>query len=248
MNNMNTLIAIILSTVLISIISLVGIFAIFMQKKTLHSIINYLVAFSIGGLIAGAFFNLIPEAQEALSYQTTFLFVCLGLLIFFLIEKILHWRHCHDDNCKVHSFAYTSLVGDSIHNFLDGIVIAAAFLVNIGAGIATSLAIIFHEIPQELGDFGVLIRAGFTKQKALFYNLLTALTCIIGGIIGFIFLNKINFIVPYIIAITAGGFIYVAVSDLIPEIRSELSLKKSIINILIIAIAIIIMLFIGKLE
>jgi zinc and cadmium transporter len=140
------------------------------------------------------------------------------------------------------------LVGDAIHNFLDGIVIAAAFLVNIGVGITTSLAIIFHEIPQELGDFGVLIRAGLTKQKAILYNLLTALTCMVGGIIGFVFLKSIEFVIPYTIAITAGGFIYIAVSDLIPEIRSELSLRKSLINILIIAVAITAMVLIGKLE
>jgi len=245
---MNALISIIISTLLISIFSLIGIFTIFMQKRTLHSIINYLVAFSIGGLIAGAFFNLIPEAELKLSSQTTFIFVSLGLLLFFLIEKVLHWRHCHKDNCTVHSFAYTSLVGDSIHNFLDGIVIAAAFLVDFKVGLATSLAIIIHEIPQELGDFGVLIRAGFTKQKALLYNLLTALLCVLGGILGFVFLQSIEFIIPYVIAITAGGFIYVAVSDLIPEIRNEMSLKKSLINILIIAIAIAIMVLIGKLE
>lgn len=245
---MNVLLSIILATIIISLLSLIGIFTIFMRKQTLHGVINYLVAFSIGGLIAGAFFNLIPESETTLGSQMTFIFVSIGLLIFFLIEKVLHWRHCHDDNCKVHSFAYTSLVGDAIHNFLDGIVIAAAFLVDFKVGLATSLAIIIHEIPQELGDFGVLIRAGLTKQKALLFNLLTALTCVLGGVFGFIFLNKIESIVPYVIAITAGGFIYVAVSDLIPEIRNEMSLKKSLINILIIAIAITIMVLIGKLE
>ena len=243
---MTTLLWILLSTVVISLISLMGVFAIFMQKKTLHGVINYLVAVSIGGLIAGAFFHLIPEAEHELGLETTFIFICVGLLLFFVIEKIFHWRHCHKDDCKIHSFAYTSLTGDAVHNFLDGILIAAAFLINFKVGIVSSLAIILHEIPQELGDFGVLLKGGFTKSKALLFNLLTALTCVVGGILGFVFLSKIEFLIPYIISLTAGGFIYVAISDLIPEIRNELSLKKSFINILIIALTIAAMVFLGE--
>lgn len=238
---MNTLILIFISTIIVSLVSLIGISTFLLKEKNLKKIIEYLVAFSIGGLIGGAFFDLIPESLNELKSETVFIYLIIGIFIFFAIEKYFHWRHCHDQHCEEHSFAYSNLVGGAVHNFFDGISIAAAFLININVGIATTFAIILHEIPHELGDFGVLMYAGFKKEKAIFFNLLTAFFSIIGGLIGFVLLSQISTIIPFVIALTAGGFIYISVSDLIPEIRKEVSLKKSLIHMIIILIGILIL-------
>lgn len=158
---------------------------------------------------------------------TMFYYVIWGIVLFFLMERYLHWRHCHDGICDVHAFTYLNLVGDGVHNFVDGVIIAASFIVSIKLGVITTIAIILHEIPQELGDFGVLIYGGFTKRKALFCNFLTALTAIVGAVTGY-FLSDfakgfLNFIIPF----TAGGFIYIGASDLIPEIHKETNLMRS---------------------
>ncbi|VVB80221.1 Zinc transporter ZupT [uncultured archaeon] len=238
---MNTLIEILVSTILVSLISLIGIATFLLKEKNLKKIIEYLVAFSIGGLIGGAFFDLIPESLNELKSETVFIYLIIGIFIFFAIEKYFHWRHCHEQHCEEHSFAYSNLVGGAVHNFFDGISIAAAFLINFNVGIATTFAIVLHEIPHELGDFGVLMYAGFKKEKAIFFNLLTAFFSIIGGIIGFVLLSQISAIIPFVIALTAGGFIYISVSDLIPEIRKEVSMKKSLIHIVMIFLGILLL-------
>lgn len=238
---MSTLIWILLSTIVVSLISLIGIFTFLLKEKNLKKIIEYLVAFSIGGLIGGAFFDLIPESLNNLKSETVFVYLIIGIFIFFAIEKYFHWRHCHEDHCEEHSFAYSNIVGGSVHNFFDGVSIAAAFLINVNIGIVTTFAILLHEIPHELGDFGVLMYAGFKKEKAIIFNLLTALFSIIGGLLGFVLLSKITFVIPYILALTAGGFIYISVSDLIPEIRKEVSIKKSLLHVVAIIIGILIL-------
>lgn len=232
---------IILATVVVSLISLIGIFTLGIKTKVLDKFIHYLVSLAIGGLLAGAFFHLIPEAATDISLEIVSVFILIGIFGFFGIEKLFHWRHCHHHNCENHSFAYTNLVGDSIHNFLDGLVIAAAFLIDVSAGFATTLAVLIHEIPQELGDFGVLVYAGFTKAKALFFNFITAITAVVGGILGFFLFDSFSFLLPYIISITAGGFIYISVSDLIPEIRKEQNVVKTALHILMILLGIIIL-------
>lgn len=238
---MNTLIWIFLSTLAISAVSLIGISTFLMKEIRLKKIIEYLVAFSIGGLIGGAFFDLIPESLADLKSEVVFIYLIVGIFIFFIIEKYFHWRHCHVAHCKEHSFAYSNLFGGAVHNFFDGVAIAAAFLININVGIATTFAIILHEIPHELGDFGVLVYAGFKKEKALLFNLLTAFFSIVGGILGFVLLSKIQFVIPYILALTAGGFIYISVSDLIPEIRKEVSVRKSLMHMIMIIIGILLL-------
>jgi zinc and cadmium transporter len=232
---------ILISTIIVSLISLIGISTFLLKEKNLKKIIEYLVAFSIGGLIGGAFFDLIPESLDKLKSETVFIYLIIGIFIFFAIEKYFHWRHCHEHHCEEHSFAYSNLFGGSIHNFFDGVSIAAAFLINFNIGIATTFAILLHEIPHELGDFGVLVYAGFKKEKAILFNLLTALFSIIGGIVGFILLSQIGFIIPFVLSLTAGGFIYISVSDLIPEIRKEISMKKSAIHMIMIALGILIL-------
>lgn len=234
-----TLTYILLSTLIVSLIAFIGIFTLSIKEKLLHKITIFLVALSAGTLMGGAFFHLIPESLE--KYSGTFNFVILGFILFFIIEKLLHWHHCHDNNCTIHSFAYINLVGDSVHNFIDGLIIAAAFLTNTSLGVATTIAVLFHEIPQEIGDFGVLIHGGFSKAKALFLNFITAITAILGGLIGYLVSNHTEVLTLYLTPIAAGGFIYISASDLIPEIKKETKINKCLINIAIFIIGILIM-------
>jgi len=227
---MKILFCILISTFLVSIISLIGILTLLLKQKLLEKILMFLVALSAGALMGGAFLHLIPEAIEKSTNSGVFIYVLIGFTVFFLIEKILHWHHCHKKNCPVHAFAYMNLFGDSIHNFIDGLIIAASFIVNIPLGIMTTFAIALHEIPQEIGDFGVLIYGGFKKKRALFFNFLTALTAVIGGIIGYYLSTYTESFTIFLLPFAAGGFIYIAASDLIPEIKKEGVLKKSLAN------------------
>ena len=188
-----------------------------------------------------AFLHLLPEALESGDVLNVFLVVLVGFIVFFIIEKVLHWRHCHKGHCDVHTFQYMNLVGDSIHNFIDGLIMAASFVVSVPLGLSTTFAIAVHEIPQEIGDFGVLIYGGFSKRKALTLNFLIALTAVIGGIIGYFVASSLTQIVVYILPFAAGGFLYIAATDLVPEIRKELDMKKSLFTIFIFVVGIVIM-------
>jgi zinc and cadmium transporter len=221
------LIWILASISVISLISLVGIVTFLIKGKPLQEIIFYLVGFSAGALIGGAFLHILPEALEKSAPTFVFSWVICGISIFFLMEKYFYWRHCHDENCQVHSFTYLNLVGDSLHNFFDGMVIAASFTVSIKVGVVTTLAVIAHEIPHELGNFAVLVYGGFSKIKALLFNFLTVLTAFVGALAGFFLAEKAGSFSNFILPITAGGFIYIASSDLIPEIHKENNLKRS---------------------
>jgi zinc and cadmium transporter len=218
---------ILLSTSIVSLISLIGIFTLAIKERLLQKILFSLIGFSAGALIGGAFLHILPEALEKTKSTLVFYYLILGIILFFSLERYFHWRHCHEEACEIHAFTYLNLVGDAFHNFIDGMVIAVSFLSSIKLGMVTTLAIIFHEIPQELSDFGVLIYGGFTKRKALFYNFISALTAIVGAIVAYFIsglaLGFSNFLLP----LTAGGFIYIATSDLIPEIHKEKDLKRS---------------------
>ena len=159
------------------------------------------------------------------NYEAYILFA--GFILFFVIERFLHWHHCHKEQCDVHAVSYLILFGDAIHNFIDGLIIAAAFLVNISLGIITTLVVVSHELPQELGDFGVLVYGGFERKKALLYNFIAQLTSILGGITGFFLIGSTGAAV-YLLPFAAGGFIYIAASDLIPELHKQESMKKAV--------------------
>ncbi len=217
---MNTLQWIIGATLFVSLISLIGIFTLSLTEKSLNKILLVLVGFSAGTLMGGAFLHLLPEALDTSSSGTTFNIFILGFILFFLLEKIL-WRHCHKDNCEIHTFAYVNLFGDATHNFVDGLIIAAAFLTNIPLGIATTLAVATHEIPQEIGDFGVLVYGGFGKQKALALNLVTALTALLGGVMGYYMSSYVDGTMIFLLPFAAGGFLYIAAVDLLPELHKE---------------------------
>jgi len=232
---------IILMTMINGLLALAGVFSFFISKKSLNKTLLFLVAFATGALLGGAFFHLIPEAFEELKTLKTFLLVLTGFLLFFLIEKFLHWHHCHKQGkCEQHPFTYLILFGDGIHNFIDGLIIASSFLISIPFGIITSIIIMTHELPQEIGDFGVLLYGGFSKSKALFYNLLSQLTSVLGGILGFYFLQLHNYSIM-LLPFAAGGFIYIAFMDLIPEIFKEKNPIKFVANLIAIIFGLLIL-------
>jgi len=238
---MEKLILIITSTFLISLASLIGVFTISIKEKILSKFFLSLISLSAGALMGGAFLHLLPEASEKLNNENMYFIVLFSFILFFLIEKVLHWRHCHKKNCDVHTFGYMNLFGDAVHNLIDGLVIASTFLIDIKLGVITSFAIALHEIPQEIGDFGVLLYSGFSRKKALYSNFLVALTSVLGGIIGYFLSFQIENMTSYLLPFAAGGFIYIAASDLMPEIRKEKSFKKSILSFGIFLIGILIM-------
>lgn len=224
-----------------SLISFIGIFTLSLKEKILEKALFFLVSLSIGGLMGGAFLHLLPEAAEEFENGEVFLYTLVGFFLFLIIEKIIYWRHCHKSRCPIHTFTYMNLIGDGIHNFTDGLIIAAGFIASPGLGIASTVAIFLHEIPQEIGDFGVLVYGGFSRKKALFFNFLTALTAILGGVFGFYLLSFTEVASKFLLAFAAGGFLYIAASDLIPEIRKERDIKKFFVNFGIIFLGILAM-------
>jgi zinc and cadmium transporter len=218
------------ATIVVSLISLVGVFTLWITKKALDKLLLILVAFSAGALLGGAMLHILPEAIEEVAASSVFLYVLMGFALFFILERVLYWHHCHEGVCEVHPFSYLILFGDTLHNFIDGITIAVSFIVSIPFGIVTTFLIIGHEIPQELGDFGVLVYGGMSKLKALVYNLFSQAAAIVGGIIGFFLSGIADGVAPIALSFAAGGFIYIAASDLIPELHKEPDQKKSIIS------------------
>ena len=238
---MNAFNSILVSTFLVSLISLVGVFTLSMDEEKLKRITIHLVSLSAGGLLGAVFIHLLPEAVEQYSSSPIFFYVLVGFVLFFVMEKFLHWHHCRENRCKVHSFAYMNLIGDAIHNFTDGLIMAAGFLTSPALGVITVVAIALHEIPQEIGDFGVLIYAGLTRKKALFYNFVVALTAMLGGLVGYFLSSAFSFIVPFLVPFAAGGFLYISASDLVPEIREEHSVKKTALNFVFFFVGILVM-------
>lgn len=221
------LVWILLSTFIVTLISLIGIFTLVIKGNLLSKLLFNLIGFSAGSLIGGAFLHILPESLEKTNSTVVFYYVIAGIVLFFLMERYFYWRHCHEGNCDIHAFTYLNLVGDGFHNFIDGMIIAASFVVSVKIGIVTTLAVILHEIPQELGDFGVLIYGGFSKQKALIYNFISALTAVLGALIGYFIASVTASFSNAILPLTAGGFIYIATSDLIPELHKEKDPRRS---------------------
>jgi len=220
------------STVVVSLLSLVGIFFILIKEKTLNLLLSHLIAFAGGVLFAVSFFHLLPEAIEAEKPFPIFLLFLSGFLTFYILERFLLWHHCHKKECPTHPFTYLNLYGDGLHNFIDGIIIAGGYLVSITSGIFITIATIVHELPQEIGDFSLLIYGGFSKKKALLFNFLSALTAVLGAIFGFFLFSKLISLLPYLLAFASGNFTYIAASDIIPELHKEQELKKSFVSFL----------------
>lgn len=241
-----------ISVVIVSLVSLSGVITLAINKNFLKKILLILVAFSTGALLGDAFLHLLPEIIEEsnqLSLSATLMIFC-GILLFFILEKILRWRHCHDIDCKEHPkhLGIMNLVGDAVHNFIDGVLIGASFLVSIPLGVATTIAVAAHEIPQELGDFGVLLHSGFKPAQAIWYNILSACTAILGAICVLILGNFSNNLVDAMIPLTAGGFIYIALSGLVPELHKEQKMSISLIQLVAIICGIALMYLLLHLE
>ncbi len=224
-----------LSVLAVSVFSLVGILTIAIKQAYLKKALIFLVSFAAGALLGDVFIHLLPELAEkgGLTLKSS-LFILLGMLIFFVLEKILHWRHCHlsATHDHTHPLAHMNLVGDALHNFTDGMVIAGSFMISVPVGMATTVAVVLHEIPQEMGDFGVLLHSGMSVKKALFFNFLTAATAFLGAFL-ILFLNLTpDFILHFIIPLVIGGFLYIASSDLLPELHKEVRPLNSFFQLL----------------
>jgi zinc and cadmium transporter len=239
------------SVIVVSLISLIGVFTLAVRQEKLEKFLIYLVSLSAGTLLGDAFIHLIPEAYEKGSEaMVVSLDILAGIIFFFVMEKFLHWRHCHEGHCEEHlpvrqanprPFSYVILAGDTLHNFMDGLIIAASFLVSIPVGIATTVAVIFHEIPQEIGDFGSLVYGGFSKAKAILFNFGTALTAVLGAILVLALDSSGEALVEFLVPFAAGGFIYIATADLIPEIHKHTETKKSFSQMIAFIFGIVIM-------
>jgi len=237
-----TLALILIATFFNSLLGFIGIFTLWLRADILDKLLICFVAFSAGALLGGAFFHLFPESLENISPMETFGFAIVGFLLFLVIEGFFHWHQCR--TCKIHPFGYIMLIGDGIHNFIDGLVIAAGFFTSLSLGIVTTLMIVFHEAPQELGLFGSLLYAGHEKKKSLIYSFLAQSTSIIGGIVGYLLSTSIEVVSPFLIAFAAGGFLYISASDLVPEVHKAYKgdIKRSFCSMSFLLVGIIFML------
>lgn len=228
---METIYWILAATIADGLFAFAGVFTLIMKKALFRKVMLALVAFSAGALLGGAFFHLMPEALEGASGGLyPFILLLAGFVVFFLLEKFLYWHHCHnyEGKCPVHPVSYLILIGDGLHNMIDGLVIAASFFTGVHFGIITTLMIIAHEVPQELGDFAVLVHGGFSRLKALMFNFISQLTAVIGGIIGYFAAASAEHFSAYLLPVAAGGFLYISASDLIPELHKEKDARKSV--------------------
>lgn len=208
------------------------------------------ISFATGALLGVSFLGLIPHALEAVGeahMHALSMTILIGLFVFFLLEKMVLWRHCHHEHCEGHlhveehshkTAGTLILVGDSIHNFVDGILIAAAFLTDIHLGVVTSLAVAAHEIPQEVGDFAILLQSGYSRARAMFFNVISSLATLVGGLLAYLWLADLQTVLPYILAFAAASFIYIAVADLIPSLHKRVDLRSMLEQMLLIGLGV----------
>ncbi|MFQ6065068.1 MAG: ZIP family metal transporter [Candidatus Bathyarchaeia archaeon] len=238
------------STFLISLIAWVGALALFLKEELLNRILLVLVALSAGGLIGGAFLHLLPEAISEVAASSValksatlnlFLYLLVGFCIFFVLEQFIKWCHEHYGIHEKKPVSYLVLISDLVHNFIDGLVMAGSFMVGLPVGIVTTSAIALHEIPQELGDFGVLVYGGFEKTRALIWNYASAITAIFGGIAGYYLSSMVEGAAVLLLPFAAGNFIYIAASDLIPEIKHGKNIRRNLVHFIMFIIGILLM-------
>jgi zinc and cadmium transporter len=214
----------IISVLIVSIISLVGVFTLSIRVEKLNKFLIFMVSFSAGALFGDVFLHLLPELAKDSGFTFfTSISILSGIIFSFIVEGVIHWRHCHtiSDDTHNHRLAAMNLVGDGVHNFIDGITIGASYLISIPVGIATTVAVIFHEIPQEIGDFGILLHSGYSKSKALLLNFAVGAVSILGVLLSLLLAKSIPALTTFLIPFAAGNFIYVAGSDLIPELHKD---------------------------
>ena len=274
---MNTLTGIILFTALGGVLSILAASSLLLLSgKSRLALVPHLVSFATGALLGAAFLGLLPDALAAVgpeNFHNLGLSIIIGIFTFFILEKTVLWRHCHNDHCEAHAIGHSHahshddhgdyhqheqnnfepsdkqreaasgsliLVGDAVHNFLDGILIAAAFLTDFHLGVVTAMAVIAHEIPQEIGDVAILLNSGMSRKKAFYTNLLASLTSVVGGVLGYFVLQNLEPFLPYVLGFAASSFIYIAVADLIPGLHRKVDAKNSITQIVLIALGILV--------
>lgn len=240
-----------LSVIIVSLVSLIGVFTLALKEKFLKKYIFIFISLAVGALLGDAFIHIIPEALENSSNSAfASILIIVGILIFFILEKFLHWHHHGEDKNKPHIHPVGNLIlfSDGVHNFIDGIIIGVSFIASIPVGIATTIAVILHEIPQEIGDFSVLLHSGYKKKHALWLNFLSALSAVFGVIIVFILGKTTEDFIMWILPIAAGGFIYIAVADLIPELHKTKEVKHSLLQITSVIVGILAMVALLLLE
>ncbi len=253
-----TLLQIILTTLGVSVLSVIGILFFYVKQKRFNKIMLSLVALSAGAMLGNTAFHLLPESFEFVEAgamdMMTMMLLFVGAFVFsFLFETLFSWHHCHTAShhgekdspkaCKsdIKSYSHLILYSDGIHNFIDGMIIAAAFIVNPALGVTTAVAVALHEVPQELGDFAVLVHGGFRKKKALILNFLAASTVVLGGVVGYFLTQSVEMAVPVLLPFAAGSFMYIAAADLLPELKHDENQKSSLTHFAVFLVGLIIM-------
>ncbi|VAW95229.1 Zinc transporter, ZIP family [hydrothermal vent metagenome] len=253
---MSLLFWIIIFSLLGGIISVIAaaVFLLF-PDKIRTALLPHFVSFAVGALLGAAFLALIPDAlsqTNVMDYHQLGLTLLIGLLGFFLMEKMVLWRHCHEHGCEAHEIhephqqhaaGTLILIGDGVHNLVDGILIAAAFMTDFHLGVITSMAVAAHEIPQEVGDFAILLHSGYSRKKAFIFNILASVTTIIGAVVAYYSLSSVQEIIPYILALAASSFIYIAVADLIPGLHKRVEFSQTLRQITLITAGILVIYF-----
>lgn len=239
---MSIIITVIAATIVVSFFSLGGIYALSISERALHRIVYVIIGFSAGTIMGAVYFDLLPEAIELVENDLVYVYIALGFVSFFFLERFIYWYHGHGHSEDIEhlpaipgrpdtrEFAYLNLVGDAIHNFIDGLIIAVSFLVGEAVGVATTIAVIFHELPQEMGDYGILVYGGFSRRRAMALNFAVALTVVMGGALALLFIESVEALSGVLIALAAGGFIYLGASELIPELQQEKTLRRSAVQ------------------
>lgn len=233
----------VIATVIVSLASFVGIITISLNEKTLHRVLTILVAYSAGTILGAALFDLLPEAVELVDEAIVFPIIAFGFVFFLLLERTLYWYHGHGHGHEfgheeeiTKDFAYLNLLGDFIHNFIDGMIIAASFVNSVTVGVAAAIAVIFHELPQEMGDYGILVYAGIERRRALILNSLAAASVIVGGIFGSFFIGMVENLEGYMVAFSAGAFIFLSASELIPEMHEEHDRGRALLQLAVLVL------------
>jgi zinc and cadmium transporter len=239
------------SVILVSILSVIGAVLISIRERNLRQIVFVLVSLAVGSLFGDVFIHLLPQAFERLDTRMeASLYVLAGIFIFFILEKFILWRHQHNFESKnsIHPVGYMNLLADGVHNFIDGTIIGAAYLTSLRVGIATTIAVAMHELPQEISDFGVLLHAGFSKKRALIFNFMSATLAILGTVLVLLAGTTMHYITALMLPLAAGGFVYIAGSDLVPELNKEVDPAKSIVQMLAIGAGVGMMLLLAMLD
>lgn len=223
------------ATLGVSLISLIGVLFFVINASIVRRVMFYLISFSTGAILGDVFIHILPEMSEVEGFAEGMLVVLFGILFSFAIEKVIHWRHCHaledsDHDVHHHPVGIISLIGEAIHNFVDGIVIAASFIASPAIGFSTTLAVMFHEIPQEIGDYAILLHSGYSRLKALLFNLLSALTAVLGAGITLFLSSTSESLAEHMLPFAAGNLIYIAAADLIPELHKETGFRQGILQ------------------